>query len=178
MMRMIIATLFLVLSLAGCDGNSSSEQKGQQPPAEASLAIASPDAVCFLLDSHGLATGGWKQVHGDKFGCSSNYKEIGSGSPLVNDLAYYVDGDRNSVTQAMLVLNVNDKSQATSGHSALLASAGELSIKLAAVKLPQTIKDAITGGKPMTAKEGQTTIEVERDDWPTGKGYELHVIFK
>lgn len=97
---------------------------------------------------------------------------------MANNLAYYVDGDRNSVTQAMLVLSVHNKSQATSGHSALLSSSEELSVKLAAEKLPQTIKDAITGGKPMKTKVGQATIEVERDDWPTGKGYELHVIFK
>ena len=174
---MIAATLFLALFLTGCDGSSSSEQKGQRPPAEASLAITSPTAVCVLLENDGLATRGWKS-YDNKFGCTSDYKEIGSGSPLVNHLAYYVDGDKNSVTQAMLVLSVHNKSQATSGHSALLSSSEELSIKLAAEKLPQTIKDAITGGKPMKAQVGQTTIKVERDEWPTGKGYELHVIFK
>lgn len=174
---MIAATLILALFLAGCDGNSSSEQKRQRPPAGASLAITSPAAVCVLLDNEGLPTRGWN-VYGSTFGCSSEYKDIGSGSPLANNLAYYVDGDRNSVTQAMLVLSVHNKSQATSGHSALLSSSEELSVKLAAEKLPQTIKDAITGGKPMKTKVGQATIEVERDDWPTGKGYELHVIFK
>ena len=78
----------------------------------------------------------------------------------------------------MLVLNVNNKSQAASGHSALLTSAEELSIKLAAAKLPHPIKDAIRRGKTMKTKVGQTTIEVERDDWPNGKGYTLHVAFK
>lgn len=178
MMRMITATLFLVLSLAGCDGNSSSEQKGQRPSTDSSLAITSPAEVCALLDSDGLATRGWKVYGGNEYGCTSDYKDIGSGSPLVNHLAYYVDGDRNSVTQAALVLSVHNKSQAASGHSALLSSSEELGIKLATVKLPQPIKDAITEGKPITAKEGKTTIVVERDDWPTSKGYEIHVIFR
>ena len=146
--------------------------------AEASLAITSPSSVCVVLNNVGLSTGSWKNIYDSEFGCNSPYKEIGSGFPLANNLAYYVDGKRNSVTQAKLVLNVNNKSQATSAHFALLNASEALSIKIAGVKLPQTIKDEITEGKPMKTKVGQTAVEVKRDNWPTGKGYELHVIFK
>lgn len=145
---------------------------------EASLSVTSPSSVCLLLNNIGLATGSWKNIYNNEFGCNSTYKEIGSGFPLANNLAYYVDGNRNVVTQAKLVLNVNNKSQLTSAHSALLTASEALSIKVAGGKLPQTVKNAISGGKPMKTKIGQTAVEVKRDNWTTGKGYELHVIFK
>lgn len=146
--------------------------------AEASLAITSPASVCALLNNIGLATGSWKNFYDNEFGCISPYKEIGPGFPLANNLAYYVEGDKNSVTGAKLVLNVNTKSQATSAHSALLRATEALSIKIAGVELPQVIKDAITEGTPVKTQVGKTAVEVKRDNWPTGKGYELHVIFK
>ena len=144
--------------------------------AHAELQITSPQEVCNILSKSGLSTGEWKNNYG--YGCNSSYKEIGSGSPLTNNLAYYVDGDKNFVSQAKLVLNINNKSQATSAISALISSSEELSVKLTGEKLPQIIKDAITRGKAIKAKAGKAVIEVKRDDWPTGKGYELHVIFK
>lgn len=146
---------------------------------EASLTLTSPSLVCPLLNNLGLTTtGNWRNVYDQEFGCHSPYKEIGSGLPLANNLAYYADGNRSAVTQAKLVLNVNNKSQATSAHSALLEASEALSIKITGVKLPSTIKDAITGGNPMQSSVGQTAVEVKRSDWRTGKGYELHVIFK
>ena len=146
--------------------------------AEASLAVTSPSSVCVLLNNIGLATGSWKNIYDNEFGCNSPYKEIGSGVPLANNLAFYVDGNRNAVTQAKLVLNVNQKSQSTSAHSALLNASEALSTKIAGAKLPTTIKNAISGGKSAKIKIGQTAVEVKRDNWPTGKGYEIHVIFK
>ena len=144
--------------------------------ANAELKITSPHAVCNLLNESGLSTGEWKDNYG--WECNSPYKEIGSGFSLANNLAYYVDGDKNSVTQAKLVLNVNNKSQEKSARSVLLSSSETLSVKLTGKKLPQTIKDAIKHGKLSKANAEKAVIEVKRVDWPTGKGYELHVIFK
>ena len=165
-MRKVITSVVVVLSLFSATS------------AQATIAITSPALACSLLNNAGLATGSWRNSYDNVFGCNSPYKEIGSGVPLANNLAYYVAGDRTSVTQAKLVLNVNNKSQATSAHSALLSSSDLLCIKLTGVKLPQTISDAITGGKPIGAKVGVSEIEVKRDNWPTGRGYELHVIFR
>ena len=97
--------------------------------AEASLAITSPASVCALLNNIGLATGSWKNFYDNEFGCISPYREIGPGFPLANNLAYYVEGDKNSVTGAKLVLNVNTKSQATSAHSALLRATEALTCR-------------------------------------------------
>jgi hypothetical protein len=144
--------------------------------ANAELSITSPIVVCNILKDSGLSTSAWRDNYG--YECSSRYKEIGDGSPLANNLAYYVDGVKAAANKAKLVLNVNNKSQAAAAISELLKSAELLSIKLSGEKLPQYIKNAITGGTPAVATVGKTSIEVTRDDWPTGKGYETHVIFK
>jgi hypothetical protein len=146
--------------------------------AEAALVVTSPATACALLNNIGLATGGWKNRYDNEFGCSSPYKEVGTGFPLANNLAYYPEGDRNTVAQLRLVLNVNNKSQAASGHSSLLSATDTLSEKAAGLKLPQSIKKAITKGNPIKIKLGQASVEVKRDNWPSGKGYEIHVIFK
>lgn len=145
--------------------------------AEASLAVTAPSSACALLDDIGLAAGSWKNIYGNEFGCSSTYKEIGTGFPLANNLAYYVDGTRDSVTEAKLVLNVNVKSKATSAHAALLDAGKKLSMGIIGVKLSQATKDAIVKGKSIKTKLDQTTVEVKRHNWPNGKGYEIHVIF-
>ncbi|NCD43289.1 MAG: hypothetical protein EOL88_14550 [Bacteroidia bacterium] len=144
--------------------------------ASAELVITSPKEVCNILKGSGLSTMEWRDNYG--YECSSRYKEIGSGNYFANNLAYYVDGIKSAANQAKLVLNVNNKSQASTAITELLDSAELLSIKLAGEELPQTIKNAITSGTPTSATVGNTSVEVTRDDWPTGKGYEIHVIFK
>lgn len=84
--------------------------------AEASLAVTSPSSVCALLNNIDLAAGSWKNIYDNEFGCNSPYKKIGPGFPLENSLAYYADGNKNSVNQVKLVINVNNKSQAKSIH--------------------------------------------------------------
>lgn len=152
-------------------------------PTYAALKETNPSIACKLLNASGLITGAWKDYgpgggSAGNFGCTSPYKELGSGYPLANNLAYYVDGGKSAATQAKLVLNVNNKSQAPSAHSALLSSSELLSISITGAKLPASVKEAISAGKPIKAKVGQSAVEVLRDNWPTGKGYELHVIFK
>ncbi len=144
--------------------------------ANAELLINSPVQVCDILVTQGLSTRGWIDNYG--YGCSSNYKEIGIGSPLANNIAYYADGNANSVNQAKLVLNVNNKSQQKKAISELINSSGLLSKKLAGEELPQNLTKSIKKGKQATAVVGKTTIEVTRDEWPSGNGYEIHVIFK
>lgn len=147
-------------------------------PAQATLIMNSPSSVCSVLDDQGLSAGGWENIYDDEFGCHSRYKEIGSGYPLANNLAFYVDGGRDVVTEAKLVLNVNNSAQARSAHLALLHAGIALSKKIAGGGLPRAIKEGISKGKSTERNVGGTSVEVVRKDWPTGKGYELHVIFK
>lgn len=142
------------------------------------LVVTTPSDVCSVLSSHGLATRGWKHQYDNEFGCSSPYKEIGTGFPLANNLAFYVDGGPTTARRAKLVLNVNDSNSAVLARSELLKAAELLSAKATGTPLPKEIGAAIMDGTKTAKSLGPATVEVVRIDWPTGKGYELKVVFE
>lgn len=146
--------------------------------ANAELKATSPIEVCAYLKDSGLSTRGWKNKYDNVFGCSSSYKEIGSGFPLSNNLAYYVEGNSKAVSEIKLVLNVNNRESAKSAQEELLKTAEVLNLKTSGQKLPQVLKDAIKIGKNATAKVGSVSIEIVREDWSSGKGYELKISMK
>jgi len=146
--------------------------------ANAALLVTTPSDACSLLNSHGLATRGWKHQYDNEFRCSSPYKEIGTGFPLANNLAYYVDGGPTTARRAKLVLNVNDSNSAALAHRELLKAAEVLSTKATGMPLPKEIGGAIVDGTMITRTVGPAAVEVLRIDWPTGKGYELKVVFE
>ena len=73
------------------------------------------------------------------------------------------------------MLNVNNRAAAKSAHSELLKGAEALSVKTTGQQLPQALKEAIQGGKKVSDKVGISAVEVIREEWPTGKGYEITV---
>ena len=44
--------------------------------------------------------------------------------------------------------------------------------------LPKAAEQAIVAGKPWQGVVKAATLELTRDDWPTGKGYELHFLVR
>ena len=147
-------------------------------PVVAELRITKPSEACKLLEKSNLATRGWKSYYGSEYGCSSPYKELGSDFPLANNIAYYVGGTSNTVSEVKLVLNINNQSSSTAAHKELLKSANLLLQKVSGQKLTSSLSSAIKNGKPNSEKIGSTNVEIIRDDWPTGKGYEIKVIIK
>jgi len=137
-----------------------------------------PSVACDYLTNIELSTRGWKNYYDDVYGCSSPYKEFGSGYPLKNNLAYYVDGTATTVTQLELVVNVNNRDEAIKAHRELLKASKVLTKKFLNKTLPNTIDKAIKNGNNMSSKIANANIEVIRNNWPTGKGYELKVIIK
>ena len=146
--------------------------------ATAALKATTPAEACGYMADQGLSTRGWKNYHDNEFGCSSPYHDIGPGFPLPNNLAYYAEGKQQSVALVKLVLNVNNRTEAKSGHTALVKAAEALASRVTGEKLPGEISRAILEGRKASAKLGNTTVEVLRIDWPTGKGYEVKVIFQ
>jgi hypothetical protein len=146
--------------------------------ANAELKVTKPSEACGYLTGIGLAPRGWKNYYGDVYGCTSPYKELGSGFPLKNNLAYYVEGTATAVRQLKLVLNVNNRAEAEKAHAELLKAAELLAKKSLNKTLPANILVAITEGENVSSRIGDATVDVLRDDWPTGKGYEIKVIIK
>lgn len=146
--------------------------------ANAELLITEPSQACALLDERGLVTNGWKNEYDQEFACSSGYKQIGSGFPLANNLAFYVEGNNNSVALAYLMLNINNKTSASSAHKELLKAAKILSNKQTGKQLSPKLIGAITKGSNTSQKVGNATVDIVRKDWPTGRGYEVKVTIK
>ena len=144
----------------------------------ADLKQTAPGSVCTFLSDLDLKGRKWTDYGDGTSGCASNYKDIGSGSPMANNLAFYAMGSGSTVDQVKLVLNVNQTKSVGMSISALGKASEKLSLKALGAPLPNSIKKAIALGQPLTAAAGTGTIEVVRDNWPTGKGYEVQVIMK
>ncbi|HYH82028.1 MAG TPA: hypothetical protein VEX86_19635, partial [Longimicrobium sp.] len=115
-----------------------------------------------------------KLQYEDRHACSSPYLEIGGGAPLANNLAYYVNGDATRARELKLVLNMNQAGDATEAHTALAEQASNLTQNALGQPLPPEAMDAIRKGVAGEWSVGSATLRVVREDWPTGRGYELH----
>ena len=144
----------------------------------ADLKQTAPESVCAFLSNLDLKGRKWTDYGDGTSGCASNYKDIGSGSPMANNLAFYATGSDSTVDQVKLVLNFNQVKSVGMSISALGKASEKLSLEALGAPLPNSIKKAIVLGQPLTAAAGTGTIEVVRYNWPTGKGYEVQVIMK
>jgi hypothetical protein len=147
--------------------------------AETSNIVASwnPQEACeYLSHISGFQTRGYINQYEDSFGCSSPYKDIGEGIPLANNIAYYVNGNSQNAKELKLVLNVNVTQNADEAHAVFLQYSEELTQKALGVAIPKDERDAILSGIAGEWIIKQTKVEIVREDWPTGKGYELKYI--
>jgi hypothetical protein len=147
----------------------------------ADLQITNPMQTCNLLIEAGLKTGSWKNHYDQEFGCSSPYKNIGSTSSLPNSLAFYAEGNSTSATMVKLVLNINDPSTASIANKELQKITSILLPKVSGEKIipplmEEILMRAISQGENTSMRIGISTVKVVRDNWPTGKGYEIKVI--
>lgn len=142
----------------------------------AELSITEPFQACNLMSEIGLKTGGWKNHYEQEYGCSSPYKDIGEAFPLPNNIAFYAEGDRDSVKLVKLVLNINDPSSETIANEVLQYTASILIPKISGEMLSTSIQSAISHGNNFSEKIGTSMVNVVRENWPTGKGYEIKVI--
>lgn len=147
--------------------------------ASAEIIDSTPSKVCSLLSDLGLKGRKWVDDYGDgSSGCSSDYKDIGAGDGLANNLAYYVTGVSQYVMEVKLVLNYNQPSQSNSATKALLAASKRLSQGALGASLPESVITLIKRGEHGSARVGKGVVEVVREEWPTGKGYEVQVMMR
>jgi hypothetical protein len=74
--------------------------------------------------------------------------------------------------------NVNPRHEAKQAHQPLGQAAKRLTQEALHTPLPKTAAQAITAGKPWQGTVKAATLELTRDEWPTGKGYELHFLVR
>lgn len=169
------ANVFLVAFVLGIVASSA-------VVALADLKNDSIKVICAYLENDGHKTGTWKkEIEGDDtddayFACSPK-KEIGTGA-VASSIAYYVTGKKNSVEELSLTLNVFNRAESKLLHGQLL-SAGSILIKKATGQpIPKQIKTAIEQGKGGEWKVGAAKVKIVREEFPSGKGYDLSLIIK
>lgn len=147
-----------------------------QPDQPATTSGWIPSEACSFLEPM-LVTRGYKQLFDDEYYCSSPYKDIGqSDLRAANNLAYYVTGGANVADTLKLVLNYNQPANATPATNQLVAASKTLSLKATGSDLPPSTLAALSAGRSAVEVSGEFQHEVKRDDWPTGRGYDVQYI--
>ena len=142
----------------------------------ADLKVVEPPALCAALSDQGLKGGEWTDYGDDLSGCASDPKDIGVGHPVANSLAFYVTGTGTAANQVKLVVSFHEPKTPGLAINALGKASEKLAPMALGVPLPNAVKKAIVLGQPMTLSAGTGSIEVVRERWPDGKGYEVQVI--
>ena len=181
----IVCGLWLALVI-GCSNPNSPSVESSSPTQSASPQNTvtqqtgwNPQEACaYLSHISGLQTRGYKNQYENTYGCSSPYKELGVGSPLANNIAYYVEGNSQNAAELKLVLNVNAAQESKDAHATLLNYSEELTKKALGTPLPKDVRNAISSGKAGQWTIEKSKVELMRDVWPTGRGYELHYIIR
>ena len=128
-------------------------------------------ASCFAFDKS-VARGYISTISGlygatcDSMGCFSDYKMLDNNR---SNLGYYTEP-----SSVYLVLNYYNGSSKTNTHNALIQAAKTLSKNAIGYTLPQSIIANLQVSKIGSWKHGKYLIKVVRDNFPSGRGYEIH----
>lgn len=142
-----------------------------------------PQKACKWLNDSGFKMNSYSKLEWPEgnwnYGCFSSYKILVGGGMPPNNIAYYVYGNKDTVRELQLFLNVNYKPKAKAAQWILSNFSDDLFQKAFGFHLPPKIHTAIERGEPgkWKIKKG-IIIQLIRDNWPTGKGYSLNFSIK
>jgi hypothetical protein len=164
------AALFVLAVLAGLKP-SRSRPGGQSP----STSAAFNPVECHYLDTEGMKTKGWKfygaTVENDDWGCLAPYKTLGWAPE--NNVAYYVNGKSDRVEDMKVEINVYDQTTPKLDREHLASLAEVIYGHAMGATLPSDLRAAILAARPLDKKVNGRFVRVHRQDFVTGKGYEL-----
>lgn len=172
-----------ILLLAGCTAPISTHDTPREEPAPISepqrriyrsiATIPIEDARRFLVDE-AMPTGDYKPdaPGAPTYYACSTYHRLRGG---LNNIAYYVEGDKDQIKKLRLVLNVHDQLNAQAAHAAMAQAANKLLVRGfgSQADLSQLV---ISGKSGKAAIDEEIGIETRFSFWPTGLGYDLQLI--
>ena len=182
-----LLSIFLLFCLLGCQPDKPTNHRNSSTPnvnqsqtnsKKAQKHWQNPKVAKNFLDQNGIHTNQYKNRLGHEYASFSSYQDIGSGSLLPNNIAYYVKGDRDIVKTLKLVLNVNQPNDAQTAHSVMLKHSQTLYKEVFAQELPPNLKEAITIGNQDQLEVEGSVVTLSREDWVTGRGYSLELIIQ
>lgn len=142
------------------------------------LSAVDISAAKGFLEELGLRPPAWQKLYGDTYGCSSPYKELGEGFPLPNNIAYYLTGNREQISELKIVLNVNAAAKRDAAHVEFAKAAALLYESAVGTKPNENFSKTMTAGNNVSGTAAGYGFELNRIVWPTGKGYELQFIIR
>jgi hypothetical protein len=175
----LIVCLSLILLFSSCarffsQTGSPTPQASPSPEELTGQHGWEPVTACSHLADK-LKPGLYRHEGNNIFGCLSEAKSLGSGSPP-NNIVYYARGDVKRARQVGLILNVNEPATAEEARKTLHDYSEDLTMKALGAPLSPSAGNAILAGKTGQGKIDTTRIQIVRHDFANGKGYELHYI--
>ena len=140
--------------------------------------------ACNILAGMGFPTTGWITYYDNETGCSSRQKSIGPGNPFKNQIAYYVDGNGQTVRQLRLIVSVLNPDEWETAHAEFQKTAEFLIMKITGKPAPESISNAIGNGIDLVLKTDGIFIEVARKkwtmntDWDSRQCYEIKLVIR
>lgn len=151
---MIIGIFSLFFLLFQCSSKDSSNADSEQT-------ILNVSEACSLFDTDMTS---WKSSNNDGiYRCISDYIDVSpeTDTRIPNNVAYYVEGKENSVTELKVVMNINIPKYKTKSTNEFLNMADTLYSRVNNQPLPSEIKSAIKNKKAYENNDGRLSYYVE-----------------
>lgn len=189
----LVPILALIVILLGLCGVCATQRNALPPPAvadddgpEPTTPTATvpggwraPKAGCRLLAPEGLGAGAYTDLAG-LWSCSSKGLDLSAGrvGGLANTLRFFAEGEAGPgrVERLKLFLNVNVPGEASGAQRRMADMAAVLVRRATGAELPLDAHQAVSAGKAGRWSAGGAQLVLEREVWPTGKGFSLRFI--
>lgn len=132
----------------------------------------SPHIAKDYLAGVGIETGFYKNIYDDTWHVSSKYLEMGN-SIMPNNIAYYVEGNREVAKSIKLKLNVNEPSESADAKEKFLNIANLLCWQAINSELPDSLRDAISEEKNSEIATENRKLSIVKSAWGNTERYDL-----
>jgi hypothetical protein len=158
---LILAALFLLPSVAS-----------------AGFSGDSPIRACNYLVGSDIQTEGYQQYHGNTYGCEGSYQGAESSLKGGNYLTYQVMGTEDSVEKLELALSVMADGSREQALSSFADLAEELFSRALERPLPGEVRSFIQNGEQGIWELEEATVDLTREGWSSGNGFDLILVIK
>ena len=173
-LRTVIICLSLLLVLSGCSRFSKTPAEQPQTAGLIGENGWEPAVACAFM-SDKLSPGPYRVESGSIFACLSEEKTLGAGSPP-NNIAFYAKGEAGRARLVGLSLKVNQPESAGEALQKLVEYSEQLSEKATGIPLSSATAKAMLAGNAGRGKVGSTKVEILKQTFSDGKGYELNFV--
>lgn len=182
--ELVAAISGLVILLGACGLCSLGQLKGDRgkapvaspggEPGTQGTGWHDPQIACRLLHEEGLYAGIYKTTAGE-WGCTSQPLDLGgrNAAGLSNSLRFFAEGQETRVAQVKLFANVNVPAQGDVLQRRMTELAATMTRRALGAELPAAARAVVAAGQGGAWTVAGAKVAMERDAWPTGKGYSL-----